>query len=169
MEPIATLVYCRAALGVPMIECKTTNFTNPSSTQYQNIWNYIHSVFLWPIIHLQTGNRFPVRELTTCSPIKRFCFTHTGALDIRGTPRLCNTRLRRICTSRRPRVSRGRIDPIIFQHLGLELFELCGKQKFVWKWMLMHIIYYIKYKHFITAYVCNFCLLRESILLFNKT
>lgn len=85
---------------VPMIECKTTNFTNPSSTQYQNIWNYIHSVFLWPIIHVQTGNRFPVRELTTCSPIKRFCFTHTGALDIGGTPRLCNTRLRRICTSK---------------------------------------------------------------------
>ena len=53
--------------------------------------------------------------------------------------------------------------PIIFQHLGLELFELCGNQKFVWKWMLMHILYYMKYKHFYTVYVCNFCLLRESI------
>ena len=140
-----------------MIECKTTNFTNPSSTQYQNIWNYIHSVFLWPIIHLQTGNRFPVRELTTCSPIKRPVERNSPPLQHQVAS---NLHLKDVTHE----FSEGFFYPSSSNILDWNFYELYGNQKFVWKWMLMHVIlYYIKYKHFITVYVCNFCFLRESI------
>lgn len=61
--------------------------------------------------------------------------------------------------------SEGGLIPSSSNILDWNFYELCGNQKFVWKWMLMHISLYIisKIYYILYIYVCNFCLLRESI------